>query len=425
MVGVNDIVITGIGCVSPLGIGHADFRDRLLQGQCAVRQLITLDDARTTVISAAPIDDFNGKLYVTPRKALKVMSREVQTAYSAAHLAWKHANVADNSLQPDRVGVVFGAEMIPGDHNDLIGAVEACKSHGSYDSSRWGTNFGKQIYPLWMLKNLPNMPACHVGIAIDARGPNNTIAQEEVGSLLALQESAMVIERGQTDLMVVGGVGGRVEPTRLAYRIWQIYEHRPCDRGNARPHICAPFDVSRNGIVPSEGAGALVIERRSHAVQRGAKILGRVCGFASRCAAPQQQYRGSRLAIASAAAAALKASGIAPQDLDHVNAQGFAQPELDIVEAQAIHEVVGNVPVCAFSSYFGTAGAACGLLELESSLIGMHAGKRLPVLGHRQTDGNCPIEICEEITQSRKSHFLKLSFTPHGHAAAAVIECET
>lgn len=427
MVGVNDIVITGLGCVTPIGIGRDAFWSGLLGGKCAAKQMHTLDNAERTAFAGAAVSDFNGKQYVVPRKAIKVMSREVQMSYAAAHLAWQDAGLVDEdatkaNLDPNRMGVVYGTEMIPGDHEELAGATRACSS-GEIDHSLWGKKFSSEIFPLWMLRNLPNMPACHVGIAIDARGPNNSIAQEEVGSLLALSEAAMVIERDQADLMVVGGVGARITPTRMMYRATQLYNQHASD-GSSDLSRSAAFDVDCRGIVPSEGAGAWVIERRSHGVARGAKILGSVRGFASRCGKPAEHLGGSRVAIESAARAAMDAAGISADDLNHVCAQGYSHSRLDVEESHAIEAIAGSTKVSAFSSYFGTAGAASGILELTASLLGMQHGKTLPVLGHRATDPNCPVNVCKSIERTTQSYFLKLSFTPQGQAAAVVIECE-
>lgn len=424
MTGVNDIVITGLGCVTPIGIGKEAFAEAIRSRQCAVQKLYTLDNPERTSFYAAAIDDFNPKLYVTPRKAIKVMSREVQTAYAAAHLAWQDGQLENAELDPDRVGVVYGSEMIPGAISDLADCVRACDDDGQLNHSKWGTEFSRQVYPLWMLKNLPNMPACHVGIAIDARGPNNTICQEEASSLLALIEAAMVIERDQTDLMVVGGVGGRVSPTRMTYRAIQLYDQHPYDDQATEDARCIPFDQRRRGIVAAEGSGACVIERRSHAARRGANIIGKVCGYASRCARPETHYGGSWRAISSAAEAALEMAGISAADLNHVCAQGYSHKVLDAEEAQAITKTAPNTPVVAYSSYFGTAGAASGMLEIFGSLTSMRAGKLHPTLGFQEPDEACPISVVTEAQDVSKPHFLKLSFTPFGHAAAVVIEAE-
>lgn len=425
MVGVDDIVITGLGCVTPIGIGRQDFQANLLAGKCAIREHLRLSDEAETTYYAALVDDFDGKLFVKPRKALKVMSREVQMAYSAAHLAWQDADFGDLSIDPERIGVVYGSEVIPGDQNELAAAVAACREEGVYDRGLWGKRFEKEIYPLWMLKNLPNMPACHVGIAVDARGPNNTIAQDEVSGLLALAEAAMVIQRGQTDVMVVGGVGNRTSPTRMSFRAWRLYDQHPHDDSANAELRCIPFADQTYGIVPSEGSAALVIESRRHAEARGAKILARVAAFSSRCGKPNSDYQGSWEAIASAADSVLKQADHRPDKLSHVCAQGFSEDVLDRNESRAIAEVFGETPVTAMSSYFGTAGAACGLMELTASLLGLLAGKRLAMHGHPGVGAAHPVNLCTKTEAAESNSFLKLSFTPFGHAAAALIECES
>jgi 3-oxoacyl-[acyl-carrier-protein] synthase II len=427
MLGVNDIVITGIGCVTPVGIGREAYWRGLRDGNCGVKRLHTTDDEHRITYYGAAIEDFDGKTYVSPRKALKVMSREVQLAYSSSQLAWEDANLGDAQVAPDRMGVLFGAEMISGDHEDLIAATRACFHNGQLNVAAWGTEFSRNVYPLWMLRNLPNMPACHVGIAIDARGPNNSILQEEVSSLLAISEAASVIERDQADLMVVGAVGSRITPTRLIYRAPGIYDQHPIDDQLER---CIPFDARRRGIVPAEGAGTLIIERRSHAVRRGARIYGVVRASSSRCGQPNQVYGGSSTAIASAALSALERSGLSTSELSHVSAQGFSEATLDIAEATAIRAVAPGVPVTAYSSYLGTAGAACGMLELIASLLAARENCILPTLGYRQPDPACDIDVCShkrplDYNQTDQSHFLKLSFTPMGQAAAVVIQCVT
>ena len=179
MVGINDIVITGLGCVSPIGIGREVFWDSLKSGQCGIRLVHCIEGDARREFYGGVIKDFEGKVYVTPRKALKVMNREVQTAYAAAHLAWQDAKLAEVELDGERLGVICGSEMLPGEILDLSGAIANCSVKGEMQHALWGQQFSRDIFPLWMLKNLPNMPACHIGIAINARGPNNTIIEEE------------------------------------------------------------------------------------------------------------------------------------------------------------------------------------------------------------------------------------------------------
>ena len=132
------------------------------------------------------------------------------------------------------------------------------------------------LYPLWMLKYLPNMVACHIAITEDARGPNNTITLDEVSSLLAMIESVCYIQRGAADVMIAGGQGSRTQPDPHAVprRRVLVASQRGTSRGRA-----GPFDAQRDGGVIGEGAGAFVLESRRHAEARGANILARVLGF--------------------------------------------------------------------------------------------------------------------------------------------------
>lgn len=416
MPSINDIVITGIGVVSPIGVGKDAFWQSLENGRCGIRRICQVD-SRT--FYGGTIDGFDGKLYVTPRKALKVMNREVQTSYTAAHLAWQDANLTTAELDPNRIGCVYGSELLSGELLDLYPAIMSCTENNVMHHDRWAQNFQREIFPLWMLKNLPNMPACHASIAVDARGPNNTIAQDEVSGLVALIEAAMIIQRGQADVMIVGGVGGRVNSTRLLYRMPGIF----CETAQPDDIACRPFDTHRRGTIPAEASCAIVIERRAHAENRAAQIMGELTGFANRFGKPRQKRGGSRIAIATAAQTALEKSRCSTRDLAHVSAQGYSHPILDIEESQAIADVCPDAPVTAFSSYFGTAGAACGLLELAASILATNKRVNLPTLGYHEPSAECPIQVTQSIEQHERSTILKLSFTPQGNAVAVVIKC--
>ncbi len=429
MVGTNDIVITGLGCVSPIGIGREAFWKSLHSGRCGIRLLHCIEGDPVTGVGrreyhGGVVADFDGKVYVTPRKALKVMNREVQTAYSAAHLAWQDAKLTDAEVNAERIGVVYGAEMMPGEIRDLTGAIANCSEAGEMNFDRWGQQFSKDIFPLWMLKNLPNMPACHVGIAINAQGPNNTIVEEENSGLQALIEAAMVIQRDAADVMVVGGVGSRIGAARLIFRLEPIYRRAPAPENTVDGKgLCVPFDERHCGMIPAEAAAAIVLERRSHAVRRGAMIYGQLTGFANRFALPQRPHSGSRIAIANAAKSALAMADLDPSELSMVAAQGYSQPQLDLEESHAIASVCGDVPVTAFSSYMGTAGAASGLIELIAGVLATTNGVLLPTLDFKKLDQDCPIRVSTAIAPTTSGDMLKVSFTPFGHAAAVVVRC--
>ncbi|MFO1065663.1 MAG: beta-ketoacyl synthase N-terminal-like domain-containing protein [Pirellulales bacterium] len=415
---LNEIVITGMGCVTPIGIGRDEFWSGLKVGRCAIEVLHSAPGMPD--FPAAVLKNFDAKQYVTPRKALKVMVSELQTAYAASRLAWLDAGLTDGHVDPDRVGVLFGSETFCAELPDLTDAVAACFVEGKYEVSRWGSTFPKTITPLWMLKSLPNMPACHVGIAVDARGPNNSIVMEEVSGLLALQEAAITIERGAADMMVVGSTGNRVNPSRMLYRIKQHFDESP----NQEEPFCAPYDLHRRGAVPGEGAGAIILESREHAERRGVVPIARLAGFSNCFAPPDGVLTGSRRSIAAAAANAIKSAGIAVSQIAHVSSQAFSHRDLDANEAQALESVIGSTPVVGYSSYFGQLKGGCGIVELIASMLSLEHKTVLPTLGFSERDPACPVRVLKHAESSDdKDYLMKLNFNPQGQAAAVVVQC--
>ncbi len=233
------------------------------------------------------------------------------------------------------------------------------------------------------------MPACHVAIARDVRGPNNTIVLAEASSLIAIAEGANVIERGETDVMIVGGTGSRVHPLSWAFRDNWMHSLR-----YERPgEISRPFDAHRDGMVYGEGAAAFILERRSFAEARGAKILARFGGFANAFEActPGAPFGGH--AIRSAIRQALRSAKIETDDVAHVNAHGLSTVEHDRAEALAIRDTLGDVPVTAPKSYFGNLGAGTGAVELLASLMAFETGQVPVTLNYEQPDPTCPVNV--------------------------------
>ena len=273
----RDIVITGLGVVSPIGIGAEALWSSLVEGRGGVRPLSSFDSRGMPVPFGAEVVGFDPKEYVKPRKSLKVMSRDIQFGVSAADMACTQAGVKPGAVDPDRFGVVFGADMILCPLEDVEAAYRSCMVDGKFDFRRWGQHAMGQLYPLWMLKYLPNMPACHVAITYDARGPCNSIATAEVSGLLAIAEGARIIERGLADIMVAGGTSSRIHPTTYVRAILCDTARQAKDPATAS----RPFDAERCGAVYGEGSAVMVLESRQHAEARGARILGRVLGYSS------------------------------------------------------------------------------------------------------------------------------------------------
>lgn len=413
------VVVTGVGVVSPIGIGRDAFVDSLRHGKSGITTWdVDPSDSRPGPFLVARVNDFDGKNYIQPRKAIKLMSRELQTAYAASMLAFQESGIDRASLDVDRIGTVFGSEMIYGDLEEYSDAIKRSVVDGSFTSGNWGSEGMRLMNPLWMLKYLPNMAACHVGIALDARGPNNTITSEENSSLMALVEAANVIRRGAADIMVVGATGNRVNSTRLIYR-----RQEKVSRNFANPTTALrPFGIDRDGMVEGEGAAALVIESLENAQRRNAKIIAEFVGWGSSCVRPAQPFSGSRVATANSLRVALQMSQIDASQLDHINANGNGTREEDLEEAHAIAAIAPDTPVTAMKSYFGSLGAATGLTELAGSLWGIGDHCVYPTLGTQQVDPECPVRLIQGTAKPwNQDYFAKLSQTCYGQAACVVL----
>lgn len=415
----RDVVITGMGCVCPLGVGADALWTAFEAGRSGVGWLDELKDLETPFRFAARIKDFDPKLYVQPRKTIKVMCQEIQTAFASAGMAMEQAGLEKGAFDADRMGVVLGSELLYGDLHDMIECYRHCMRNGEFTWTEWGDYAFKDLFPLWMLKYLPNMAACHISIAHDARGPNNSIVEGGASSLLAIAEAAAAIERGHADAMLAGGSGSLASFSCVPFRGWKHLSKWSGEPAGAS----RPFEARRSGIVLGEGAGMLLLESREHAEQRGAKILARIAGYASRFEPPGNPWvaRSGR-AIQQSIAAALAAAKMQAADIGHVNAHGESTIEHDRQEARAIRESLGDVPVIALKSYFGDLSAGSGAVELIGSLLALLHRRLPPTLNYEEPDSTCPINVVHNGMQPiEKPAAIALNQSNTGQAAAMVI----
>lgn len=414
----RDVVVTGLGAVCPLGIGRDAVWASLEAGHSGVKPIAEFAGTEVPFRNAGRIEGFEPKEYVQPRKTLKVMSSEIQAAYSAAVMALQDAGLAKDSVAPERLGVVLGSEMLYGELAELADAFRHCLRDGVFCYELWAEHAMKDLFPLWMLKYLPNMAACHIGIASDARGPNNSIVEGGASSLLALLEASQVILRGHADVMICGGSGSLASLGALTFRGWnQFSKWRGSPEETPRP-----FDARRDGTVPGEGAGMYILEARDHAEARGARILARFLGGTQRFEPASAGRPRSGTAIASTASAALAQADLQPGDIGFVSAHASGSIEGDAVEAQAIQRTLGSVPVVAFKSYMGDIGAGSGSVELVASILALQNERVPPTRNYSQPDSSCPVNVVrDQMLPLEKPVFLALNQSTTGQAAAAVL----
>jgi 3-oxoacyl-[acyl-carrier-protein] synthase II len=385
----QEIVITGVGVVSPIGIGNEAFWTSLCEGRSGVHRLDLFEASDLPVPFGADVADFDPKQYIRPRKSLKVMSRDIQLAFAAAELACSEASLHEKPVDPERLGVVFGADLIRCEPAELAEAFRRCTVDGEFDFSRWGEVAMAEMFPLWLLKYLPNMPACHVGIAQDARGPNNSLILADVSSLSAVAEATRVLERGQADVIIVGGASTRIHPAFwIRGQMFELSRRSDDPAGASRP-----FDAQRDGAVNGEGAAAFILETRRHAEARGVTSLARVLGFASSFEPCRNRQPLQGKAIRRAITQTLEDAGLSAGEIGHVNANGASTILDDQIEAQAIRDILADVPVTAPKSFFGNLGPGTGAVEMAVSVLALQHGIVPPTLNYEHPDPHCPVSV--------------------------------
>ncbi len=342
-------MITGLGIVTPLGNTPPALWEALASGRSGVGPLKTMPTEHLPTSFAAEaggftgsIDDFGpleGEKKKSLRKGLKVMCRECQMGLAAAQKALAEAGWATGGFDPERTGVVFGSDYMLTLPEDFTAGISRCRgADGKFDFTRWAGEGMPQLTPLWLLKYLPNMPASHLAIYNDMRGPNNSLTLREASSNLAIGEAFRTIVRGHADIMVAGATGSRVHPMKFVHALTQ---EQVAGNGTDPAGASRPFDLNRSGMVLGEGSAAIVLEELGTAQARSAKIYGEVIGTASGTAIDAHGVARRGQALANVMRAALRDAGLAPEGVGHLHAHGLSTRTSDAEEAWAIEQVFG------------------------------------------------------------------------------------
>jgi 3-oxoacyl-[acyl-carrier-protein] synthase II len=351
------VLITGLGPITAFGLGVDPLWEAMVAGRSAVARITRFDPAALPCRIAAELGDdrFDVRTVVPKsyRKATKVMCRDIELAVGAAMAAVQDAGLTTRgtnpdgppTIPPDRIGCHIGAGLISADVDELAAALWTSRAaDGAFDLVHWGAAGMTNMTPLWLLKYLPNMLACHVTIVHDCQGPSNTITCCEASSALSLGESLRVIERGAADACLTGGAEYKLNP--MAF-LRQVMTGRLAETADADDPagVARPYDPAARGTVLGEGGGILVLEAEKTARARGARPYAEVAGFAatqSHCAdtiglGAEPDGAG----IADAMELALDQARLSPDAIDAMVPFGSSIPGVDEAETAALERVFG------------------------------------------------------------------------------------
>ena len=257
------VVITGLGIVSPLGIGIESFEAGLKAGRSGIApiSLVTYSPIPGSVgaeVKELTDETAKSKWLKSQRRNLKVMSRDIQIGVASAIIGLEHAGLNTEQIDHERIGVEFGSnQMYSPPENLMDGAFAAASDQKKFDLEQWGSSGLAKMEPLWLLRYLPNMPSCHISILADARGPSNSLTLAEASGNASIGEALRIMRRGQADVMITGATGTKTGSVKSIHAALQVplalFEGEPPETWSR------PFDATRNGQVLGEGACTLIL----------------------------------------------------------------------------------------------------------------------------------------------------------------------
>src|SRR5687768_5879477 len=343
------VVVTGVGVISPIGIGAKTFWENLLAGKVGVRRIQQFDPSGFPCHIAGEIPDYKIGDYVPKsyRKATKVMARDIEVAVIAADDAMKDAGLKTKAyteqpeIKSERFGCNIGAGLINTELDELTAAMHVAREGNKLDLHKWGRDGMQQLTPLWLLKYLPNMLACHVTIIHQLKGPSNTITCADASSHLAIGEAFRTIQRGDADLAICGGAESKVNPMGV---VRQVLLKRVTESCNDRPaDAVRPFDEGATGTAIGEGGGLFILEEYEHAKSRGAKVCAELAGFgASQDTHTVTEPEPSGHSYAKAIQKALADANLPPAAVNLLVPHGIGIPKHDRAELSGLHAVFGG-----------------------------------------------------------------------------------
>ena len=428
------VALTGLGVVCPAGVGAPAFWDAMLAGRGGVGPIAGFDASGFPCRIAGELADFSARDYVPKsyRKSVKVMARDIEIAVAAADLAVRDSGIItrglDNgepTIEAKRLGCNIGAGLICSDLNELGMAVNTALTDGKFDIRKWGSAGMSNLTPLWLLKYLPNMLACHVTIIHGAEGPSNTITCSDASAHLAVGEAARMVARNAADVIIAGGAESKLNPMGL---LRQELLNRLCTGGNDRAAAaCRPFDAGHAGTVVGEGGGVLMVEDYDRARARGAKIYAEIVGFGAACdPAGMDVRRATAGGLEFAAAKALADAGIRPEQIDLVVAHGTGVPQEDRCECQAWQQALGaataKTSAFAITGATGSMFAGAGGVELAAAAMALHHQTVLPTVNFAACDDGCGLRFAGKAESKQINYVITGAFSIGGQSAACVLK---
>ena len=390
------VVVTGIGCVTPLGNNVEDTWSRLREGATGVGKITHFDASRFPTQFAAEVRGYQFEDYADDPARFADAGRNTRFAIGAASQAVVDSGLTDSSgFNPARFGVYLGAGEGQQDFMQFMTLVAGSQVDGVVNQEKFTHDFLVSMNPQFEMELEPNMPAAHLASLFNAQGPNLNCLTACAASSQAIGEATEIIRRGDADSMLSGGAHSMIHPFGVTgFNLLTALSERNEDP----PAASRPFDLNRDGFVLGEGAGMLILEELEHAKDRGAHVYGEIRGYGStadafRITDIHPEGRGAVSCIKMALADAR----VNPEDIGYINAHGTSTKVNDRVETAAIKGALGHnqahsVPISSIKSMMGHLICAAGSVEAITCLLAIRDGVVPPTINYETLDPDCDLD---------------------------------
>jgi len=393
------VVVTGMWVLAPNGNNLVEFWDSLIEGRSGLGIATSFDVTDLPVKTVAELKNFDARNYMDFKES-KRMARLSQVGVAAAKMAIDQSGLELAKEDRTRIGCEVGTGI--GGFKEISEEIEAFALRGERGPDR--------ISPFFVPRVIPNMASCQIAIQFGLEGPNNTDTTACAASTQALGNAYRVLQRGDAEVMLAGGAEANLCRFGLAsFAAMKVLSTQAEDPLKAS----RPFDAHRDGFVPGEGAGMLVLETLEHAQNRGAEIYGEIVGFAVTDDAfhivmPEEDGDGPARAMAKA----LEDAHVGPEDVDYINAHGTSTQLNDKSETAAIKRVMGDrakrIPISSTKSMIGHLLGAAGAVEAIASILSINHGMVHPTINLEHPDPDCDLDY---VPDGPRRHEIKVAMS--------------
>ncbi|MCA9067567.1 MAG: beta-ketoacyl-ACP synthase II [Planctomycetaceae bacterium] len=398
------VVVTGIGCVTPVGNDVNSMWSSLQESRSGIGNISYFDASNFPTRIAGEVKNYHLTQYLDDVTRFEHSGRNIRFAIGAAHQAVHDSGLPSTSFDPTRFGVYLGAGEGQQDFQLFMSMVAQSYNDGAIDLAKFTECAMHQLNPQEELDQEPNMTAGHLASLFDAQGPNLNCLTACAASSQAIGEATEIIRRGDADLMLSGGAHSMIHP----FGVTGFNLLTALSTNNVDPKKASrPFDKNRDGFVLGEGAGMLILEELEHAQKRRAAIYGEVVGYGSSADAYaitdiHPEGRGAVSCITHA----LKDAGLNTDQIGYINAHGTSTAVNDRVETSAIKQVLGehakSTPVSSIKSMMGHLIAAAGSVEAITCLLTIRDSVLPPTINYETPDPDCDLDYIPNSAREKK-----------------------